>query len=112
MRPRRLSDVVGRPLNFTVRAHVNVLSVLVKVALRFLAAVVIALITFPIAILAFHPWEGPVDGYSRATLLERYFALAFSIAVFLATLWRLLRGTTIRGEMRRLLDSFKGDTAA
>ena len=90
----------------------NASLVLVNIALRFLAAVVVALITFPIAVWAFHPWEGPIDGYSRATLPERYFALAFSSAVFLATLWRLLRGGTIREEMRRLLDSFKGDTAA
>jgi len=90
----------------------SALSVLVKVALRLLAAVVIALITFPIAVMAFHPWEGPIGGYSVATLPERYFALAFSIAVFLATLWRLLSGSTIRDEMRRLLDSLTGRTEA
>jgi hypothetical protein len=112
VRPRRLSGVGARPLNFTVRAHVGTLPVLVRVALRFLAVVVIALITFPIAIMAFHPWEGPIDGYSRATPPERYFALAFSIAVFLATLWRLLRGSTLRDELRRLRDSLTGRTEA
>ena len=82
------------------------LALAVKVALRVLAAVAIALITFPVAILAFHPWEGPIDGYSRATQPERYFALAFSLAVLVAVLWRLLRGSTMREEFKRVLDSY------
>ena len=86
-------------------------SVLVKVALRFLAAVLIGLIAFPLAVTAFHPWEGPIDGYSRATPAERYFALAFSIAVFAATLWRLLRGRTVLEEMKRLGDSLRSGDA-
>jgi hypothetical protein len=85
----------------------------VKVALRVLAAVAIALITFPVTILAFHPWEGPIDGYSRATQPERYFALIFSIAVLAAVLWRLLRGNTVRREFQRVLDSYASrDTQA
>jgi hypothetical protein len=81
---------------------------LAKVALRVFAAVVIALITFPLTILAFHPWEGPINGYSRATQGERYVALAVSIAVLAATLWRLLRGSTIREEIKRAMASLRG----
>jgi hypothetical protein len=85
----------------------------VKIALRVLAAVAIALITFPITVLAFHPWEGPIDGYSRATKPERYFALAFSIAVLAAVLWRFLWGSTMRQEFKRVLDSYASrDTQA
>jgi hypothetical protein len=105
VRPRRLAGVVARPLNFTVRAHMNASVVLGKAALRVLAAVVIALVAFPLAVLAFHPWEGPIDGYSRATQPERYFALAFSAVVLVATLWRLFRGSTVREEISRAMDS-------
>jgi hypothetical protein len=80
-----------------------VLILAVKVALRVLAAMGIALITFPITVLAFHPWEP--DGYSRATPAERYLALALSIAVLAAVLWRLLRGSAIRPEFKRLMDA-------
>jgi len=85
---------------------VNAALVLCKVALRVLAAVAIALATFPLTILAFHPWEGPLDGYSRATLPERYFALAVSVAVLAATLWRLPRWSTVREEVKRAMGSY------
>jgi hypothetical protein len=81
-------------------------AVLGKVALRVLAAVAIGLATFPVTVLAFHPWEGPIDGYSRATPAERYFALAFSLVVFMATLWRLMRGSAVGEELKRAVDSY------
>jgi hypothetical protein len=83
----------------------NALVVLGKVVLRLLTAVVIALIAFPLVTWAFHPWEGPLDAYSRATQQECCLALVFSAAVLVATLWRLFRGSTIRVEIKRAMDS-------
>jgi len=76
-----------------------------RVALCVLVAVCLGLIAFPLIAVAFHPFDGLVDGYSQATLMERYLALAIAAAISLATLWRLLRGNTIREEIRRASDS-------
>jgi hypothetical protein len=90
-----------------------VLTLALKIAIRVSAAVAIALITFPVTVLAFHPWEGPIVGYSLATQPERYFALALSVAVLAAVLWRLLCGSTLRQEFKRVLDSYASrDTQA
>jgi hypothetical protein len=78
--------------------------VLGKAALRIMAAVAIALISFPLIVFSFHPFEGPVDGYSSSTQPERYFALAGSVVVLVYALWRLLRGPTLREQLGRAMN--------
>ena len=85
----------------------EVVPVFGRIALRVLVALAIALAFFPLIVTAFHPYAGLIDGFRHASLPEKYFALAGVTVIFAATLWRLLRGSKVMDELRRVGNSLK-----
>ena len=65
----------------------------------------IDVIFFLLVLFAFHPWSGLVDAYRDVTGPEYYFAMVLATAISIATLWRLVSGSTIREELKRASDS-------
>lgn len=77
-----------------------------RMLINLITSVSLGLISFPLTVTAFHPFDGPLRGFSKASDLERFFALALAVAVGVATLWRMLRGSTPAEEMRNSSDAF------
>ena len=52
---------------------------------------------------AFHPSPdvGPIELLDRVSRLEIILASGFGVAVFVVTVWRILRGSTPRDEVER-----------
>lgn len=76
---------------------------------RFTLCIVVALclglIFFIFVVWALHPFEGILEGYRHVSRPEYYVALVMSVSISVATLWRLLRGSSIRDELKRAAGS-------
>jgi hypothetical protein len=92
-RPRRLVGASGRPLNFTVRAQMNVIHALANLAVRVATVAVIAAATF-IILLSLHLFGVPL----HLDPVTQVLTLACMVA------WRLYRGSTPIEEIERFLD--------
>jgi hypothetical protein len=76
-----------------------------RTLLRVAVAICLGLIFFVLILFAFHPFEGLVDAFHNVTSPEYYFALAVATAISVATLWRLMRGSSVHEEIKRAADS-------
>jgi hypothetical protein len=79
----------------------HLLAIAGSTVLRAAVAACLGLVFFLLVLFAFHPYEGLVDAFRGVTRPEYYFALLVATTISVATLWRLMRGSTVRDEVKR-----------
>jgi hypothetical protein len=77
-----------------------------RLLISLLTSFSLGLVSFPLVVTAFHPFDGPLQAFSNASDFERYLALVLAIIVGTAIFWRMQRGSAPNEEIRKASDAF------